>query len=261
MINNQNLRPEDRQLIAMHRLSANTLIAQVIRDLDIENANRRTDAMMEWCFEAEQLIDTERSYIRKECVLRVENYRAELPGDFYDLVSVKVGDSYMEHTGRDFVLFHKGTSSNIEEDVTDQGGNGNLADRRAQDSLSNLNHPVINNLAKFYIADGFINTTTTNTDIGLAYHGFPIEEVNGIMVPMIHPNHATAVTAYLVYKYLFPGFVKGKVSGSVYAESKNRWLELCLNARGTDSMPDRKRADYIAAIWNNLKVHPPKQVF
>lgn len=238
----------------VQRLSAKTLIAQAVRDMDLKSATRRTDAMEEWAFEAEVLIGTNDSYLRKECELDIVNYRAALPKDFYKLISVKRGDDYWEYTGRDFKLTNKGAGN------SESNGNNsnNLADRRSFDSLHNINNPVINNLAKWYIADGYLNVTMPDGSVGIAYRAYPIDQ-NG--VPMIHPNHAEAVTAYLIYKYYYPDWIKGKVPQRVFGELKNRWLELARNARGRDNMPSRREMDHIGYIWNNLKiVTPPNEI-
>lgn len=257
------------------RLNGKTLIAQAVRDMDLSNATRRMDAMEEWVFEAEVLIGSNESYLRKECELDVENYRAALPKDFYKLIAVKKGDQYFEYTGRDFKLFNKGAGttgfagipSNTPPPVDNQGGttefiesnqSSNLADRRSNDSLHNLNNPVINNLPKFYLADGYLNVTMPDGNIGVAYRAYPLDSEG---VPMVHPNHAEAVTAYLIYKYFQAEWIKGKISQGVFGELKNRWLELCRNARGRDNMPSRREMDHIGYIWNNLKmVTPPNQI-
>ncbi len=240
----------------MKRLSGKTLVAQAIRDLDIQDGNRRTDAMIEWAFEAEVLIASSNSFPLKECVVTVKDYLGELPRDFYKERSIKIGDQYPEFTGRDFRKFNKGSQSATTDGTQTGVGNANLADQRAFDSVVNINHPVLNNLNKWYISDGFIHITAKDTDVGLAYFAFPVDGDD----PQIHPKHAEAVTAYIVWKYQLPRFVAGKISQGVYSELKTRWLELCRTARGKSNMPSRKEVDYLGGLWNNLKIAPPKQL-
>lgn len=232
----------------MPKVSAKLVVANTIRDLDLQSGSKKFDAMIEWCYEAEKLIGAQDSFQKKECELKITNYRAELPSDFIKLISIKVGDSYLEYTARDFTNFSKGGDP-------DEGGN--LADRRSFDSQSNVNNPIQFGLAKFSIDGNVINVTIDSGTLGIAYFGKALDEQG---YPLIEESHVEAAVAYLTYKIYNTEFIKGKISQGVFMEIKRRWLELCNNARGNSNLPDRKKADYIGGMWNSFKPSPPREL-
>src|SRR3990167_5985065 len=222
------------------KLFAKTIAAQAIRNIDVDVPQNRVYDMIEWCFEAEKLIGTLESYEHKECILKITNYRAELPNDFCILKGIKIGENYPEATNRDFTLFNKNHAS--------------LANRTSGESISNISHDPIYNETKFWIGDGYIHTTVESVDLGISYWGFPLDDEG---YPLVHKNHAEAVTAYLMYMYYQADFIKGKISLGAFNHLQNRWWQLCNDARANDNMPNRKEIEAAAGIWNNFNLSIP----
>ena len=216
------------------RVSVKRIIANVARDLMLDDVSLHIDSMIEWSGEAEAFIGSFDTYEKKECEIDVDNYRAELPCGFYQLISLKVGDKFMEMTNRDFRHFRKGTYST----------NGNLAVAESAGEY------------KYSLDNHFIHISGLKSGkIGISYLGVPLDEEG---FPMIHEGHEPAITSYIIWKMTLPRYIDGKVSLHVYQNLENRWLNLCGQARGHDNMPDTKEMEYIAAVFQQL-IPPPTQ--
>lgn len=222
----------------MGRVNAKRIVANVIRDLDLEGGDYRFDAMLEWALEAALLIGTRDTFIRKECEIDIANHKALLPKDFYKLISVKSGDGYLETTNRDFIYFYK-DSLHLATGKTDT-----VTPQKA--------------VTKFYIDGSYINFTSKTGTVGLSYFSFPVDDEG---MPLIKESLEIAATAYVIYAYVRSKYFGGKLPNHVYREAKRRWEELCANARGKDAMPNRRELDYIGAIMNNLLPFPSQNRF
>jgi len=218
------------------RTSIKTVISSVIRDLQLNDVSNIADSMIEWAFEAEMLIGTYNTFERVECELDIKNNRAKLPKDFYKLISLKIGNSFPQYTNRDFRLFYKGI------------GNATPG------IPSNLAQGINDTEWKFSIDNNYIHLSNNSsaeaaTLLGISYMAIPLDE-HGF--PYILHDHVTAVTAYIIWKYKLADYVRGKIPHHVYAELEKRWVWLCGNTRGNDSMPDTKELEYIGYVWQQL---------
>jgi hypothetical protein len=219
----------------MKRISSKTVAAQLVRDYDIDNPNRIINAVLEWSREALVYIGTKESFERKECVITVENYRAELPYDFYKLIDVKMGENYLEISNRSFRMTSKNDSD--------------LADRTAGQSLDNKTSTPISNFNKFNIENGLIYTTAQSGTLGVSYYAFPFDDDGDITVDI---SQLEAVTAYCKYMFLESRTITGKVPYRIYKNAEQRWWSLCGKSRGDNVMPSRAEAERLGSIWNNL---------
>lgn len=90
------------------RVSIRSVIGAFVSKLDLENVNHIIDDLVRWAFEAEIKIGSQDTYKKYECEIDVKNYRACLPHGFVKLVSMKIGEHYLEVTKKDFTHFYKG---------------------------------------------------------------------------------------------------------------------------------------------------------
>ena len=236
------------------RLSVKTIIANVIRDLQLSDAAQIYDYMIEWAYEAEILIGSYDTFIRKECEISFKNNRSPLPRDFYKFISLKVGGSFPEVTNRDFRLFSSDSPNlavkgnfNVPNEV---GSPGFPFDQGEENRL----------VTKFNVDNGYINISSISNGVkgGLAYLAFDLDEEG---FPLVKDGHQMAVTAYIIWKYKNAEYVQGKVTHHVYKELENRWYWLCGKARGDDEMPNPKQLEYIAAMYYQLLPTPSKNYF
>ena len=240
--------------MAHGRLNVKTIIANVIRDAQLVDAAHLIDSMIEWAYEAETLIGSSDTFIRKECVLEVKNYRVRLPHDFYQFIAFKINGGYPEVTNRDFRLFYKGDSANLA-----QGGSNQALD------LLNLGSAFAvdgteQRQTKISIDNGYIHVTGAKeaTKAGLAYMAFDLDDEG---FPLIKDGHEKAVVAYILWKMKTADWMNGRISQSVYDRLEQRWYWLCGQARGDDEMPDPKQLDYIASLYHQLLPLPNKNFF
>ena len=219
----------------MKRISSKTVAAQLVRDYNIDNPNRTINAVIEWSREALVYIGTKEAFERKECVIPIKNYRAELPFDFYRLIDLKMGENYPEMNTRSFRLTNKEDS--------------NLADRTAGQSLDNQTSSPISDFNKYNIENGFIYLTADTGDLGISYYAFPYDDEGN---PTIDISQLEAVTAYCKYMFLESRAISGKVPFQIYKNAEQRWFFLCGKTRGDNVMPSRAEAERLGAMWNNL---------
>lgn len=217
--------------MSKHRINVRTILANVVRDMQLDNVSYIYDSMIEWAAEAEAFIGSYDAYERKECELEVTNYKAQLPLGFYQLISLKIGDNYPETTNRDFRLFYKDSE--------------NLAKREAGGTY------------KFSIDNNYINLSNYKSGrVGVSYLAVPLDSEG---LPLILSGHEPAISAYIMWKLKTIDFINGRMKANAFQSLENRWYWLCGQARGNDTMPDTKQMDYIAAIWQQL-VPPPSQL-
>lgn len=219
----------------MKRIGSKTVAAQLVRDYDIDNPNRIINSVIEWSREALVYIGTKESFERKECVVPIENYKAELPHDFIRLIDLKMGENFPEINTRSFRLTGK--------------DDPNLADRSSGQSLDNNNSSPISDFTKFNIENGWIYTTAKDGNIGISYYAFPYDDEGDTTIDI---SQLEAVTAYCKYMYLESRTISGKIPFRIYKNAEQRWITLCGKVRGDNVIPSRAEAERLGAIWNNL---------
>lgn len=217
--------------MSKNRVNVKTILANVVRDMQLDNVSYIYDSMIEWAAEAEAFIGSYEAYERKECLLDVSNYKAQLPCGFYKLISLKIGEYYPEVTNRDFRLFYK--------------DNENLARREA------------GGIYKFSLDNNYAHFSNYKSGkVGIAYLSVPLDEEG---FPLILSGHEPAITAYVMWKLKIVDFINGNIPANIYQALESRWYFLCGQARGNDTMPNSKEMEYISAVWQQL-VPPPTQL-
>ena len=244
--------------MSKQKVSIKTIIASVIRDLQLKDVSKYIDSIIEWSYEAEMKIGSYESFERKECVVKIKNNRVPLPKDFYKLISFKVGSTFPEITNRDFRLFHKestklAASSNGFPIVQNyyQAGDG---------VVTSIDSGSSDGTIKMSVDNGYINlSSSSNSNEGaLSYLAIAMDEDG---YPLIQQGHETAIVSYCVWKMKLSDYVSGKLPHHVYAELEKRWVWLCGQARGEDEMPNPKELEYLAAMYNQLMPLPNKNLF
>jgi hypothetical protein len=233
--------------MANGRIKVKTIIANVIRDAQLRNVNHLIDSMIEWAYEAETLIGSYDTFIRKECEITFKNYKAKLPSDLYQFIALKVNGRFPEVTNRDFRLFYKDSP--------------HLASGSAERHDFNLiNMGSATRTMKFTLEDGWIHISGVDSGVkgGIAYMAFDLDSEG---FPLIKDGHEKAVTAYIMWKMNVAPFIRGELAAGVHDRLEQRWYYLCGQARGDDEMPDSKQLEYIASLYHQLLPSPNKNFF
>ena len=244
--------------MSKQKVSIKTIIASVVRDLQLNDVSRYIDSIIEWAYEAEMKIGSYESFERKECVLKIKNNRVALPKDFYKLISFKVGGTYPESTNRDFRLFYKQSNklatANSGFPVVQnyyQAGDGVVTSTDSGSTGGTI---------KMSLDNGYINlSSSSDTNEGaISYLAIALDDEG---YPLIQQGHETAIVSYCVWKLKLPDYVNGKLPQHVYSELEKRWTWLCGQARGDDEMPNPKELEYLSAMYNQLLPLPSKNLF
>ena len=200
------------------RVSVKSVIASVIRNLDIPDASKMSYSFVEWAFEAEKKIGTYKTFIKKEVTLNASNKQAVVPDDFLSLIDIKkAGDAtnstYLEQSSATFPT-----------------------------NVDRTNY--------FYLTENTINFSSSDiTSVDVSYYAVDTDDEG---YPTIADNHEDAVSAYLMWKYKARDYYNGKLPRQIYQDLYTQWSRLCAQARGNDNMPSPKEMKKAAQIWNTL---------
>lgn len=228
------------------RISVKTIIANVIRDAQLSNVNHLIDSMIEWAYEAETLIGSYDTFVRKECEIEFNNYKARIPSDLYQFISLKINNNFPEVTNRDYRLFYKDSP--------------HLASQGMQQHSLEATRTTEINITKFSIENGWIHLSGADerTIGGIAYLAFDLDEEG---YPLVKDGHEKAVVAYIMWKLNVAPFIRGEIAAGVHDRLEQRWYYLCGQTRGDDEMPDAKQLEYIASLYQQLLPSPNKNFF
>jgi hypothetical protein len=236
------------------RIKVRTIIANVIRDAQLKNVNHLIDSMIEWAYEAESLIGSYDTFVRKECIIKFRNYKAKLPNDLYQFIALKVSGQFPEVTNRDFRYFHKNSPH-----LATTGTEFSSLDLNQISAAVNTDGTQITT-PKFTIENGWVHVSGIAKDAteGISYMAFDLDDEG---FPLIKDGHEKAVVAYILWKLTVAPLIRGEVNAGVHDRLENRWYFLCGQARGEDEMPNAKQLEYIASIYHQLLPLPNKNFF
>ena len=245
------------QKVSLYRIIGNT-----VGKLGLKNVNEHLGDFGRWAQEAEMLIGSKNSYKHYECEIEINNKKACLPPNFCYLEGLKIGDSFLNVTYREFRMFSnnpspnlaQGQAANINTGVTAEFRNDNLGFNFGYSNDSSSTASI------FSIVNGFIyvNSMQDGTKLGLSYQGLEVDDEGW---PLIAKEHELAVTQYLMWQYKGIEFYNGKLRGDIFDKLEQRWYWLCGQARGDDEMPNQKELEYLGNMWNQLLPLPAKQFF
>ena len=71
------------------RVSIKRVVANVIRNLEINDASKNFYSFVEWAFEAERKIGSYKTFVKKTATINIVNKQASLPNDFLSLIDIK----------------------------------------------------------------------------------------------------------------------------------------------------------------------------
>ena len=200
------------------RVSVKRVVANVIRNLDINDASKNFYSFVEWAFEAEKKIGSYKTFVKKTATINVVNKQASLPNDFLSLIDVKKSGDASSST------YLSQSSATFPEDTDKE--------------------------RTFYLTESTINLSTSNiSSLDIAYYVIDTDDEG---FPTIAHNHEDAVSAYLMWKYKARDYYNGKLPRGIYIDMERNWSRLCAQCRGNDNMPTPIEMKKAASIWNTL---------
>jgi hypothetical protein len=185
------------------RVSVKRVVANVIRNLEINDASKNFYSFVEWAFEAERKIGSYKTFVKKTATINIVNKQASLPNDFLSLIDIKKTGDSTEST------YLSQTSATFPSSVTKQN--------------------------TFYLTEDTVNVSTNDiSSLDIAYYAIDTDDEG---FPTVAANHEDAVSAYLMFKYKARDYYNGKLARAIYVDMQSNWQRLCAQCRGNDNMP------------------------
>lgn len=213
------------------------------RSLEIEQMGSIMSDFIEWAWDGEKKIGSSVTFTRKECFIDIENYTGCLPKDVLYILGIGKTGMKLEQSTADFQFFEKKLVSN--------GGGFALASAATATQFIDSLYGFYNNSPmKFSIHNGKIHMAGYETgQIAIAYKGVCLDEEG---YPLVNELHVEALAAFLIYMYIQREYLRGRAPKYLHDDMKLRWLELCLQARSEDEMPNPIDLRILNNIWNNM---------
>lgn len=273
-------------MLSGNTVSIKTIISKFYDDLDIRDVDVPIDKIINWSIEALGFIGVIYQNINKVIgdnvdnnpPLRIIDYKCKLPCDFISLNQLaigakKFGTFYIgsvntnsfglsntvipnkwgvqrflrTETDGSIILYKYPDEVDLYETSTDSLGNTVKTEKTIKIS-SDINTPFNN---KFEINQGYIHTSIRTGYIVLSYLGMPIDNEGLPLIPDTE-DYKDAIFWYNVTKYLYPLYLKNKISENKYIDAKVSWGAARKRAYGNSIMPDTHELEVIKNNWLRL---------
>lgn len=107
----------------------------------------------------------------------------------------------------------------------------------------------------YSIKNGYIHTSFQLGQVKISYQAIPMDEDLYPWVPD-DISFREAVYRYMVYKYIYPQYIMGKVSENVYRDAESKWYWYCSQAGAKAQMPDLNKLESIKRSYLSLRPKP-----
>jgi len=214
-------------------ISVDEVIAKFLADTQYRDSDFFNDADFEnWIWEAESLIGSTQTYIRKEKTIEVNNFRAILPCDVYKVIQLvdACNGNPLYYNGSTFIFRHRFDRSSEQNTLSRQQGRN-----------------------VFSINGWDIDTDIHTGHLLISYYAFPSDDKGRPMVKNTI-EHMEAIVCYLKLKLTAVKLWQAPTEMWLKLEGKYKrdWLIAIGRARGQDNMPDLSEMQYMAEIRNRM---------
>src|ERR1017187_9727443 len=147
------------------RIPIDQLISQVGDLMPGMDISQEVDKIIRYAFIFERKVGTANgSYEHKECVLDINNYRGQLPRDFYKMNAVKTGKcAFAKFTGAAFYMYNQNSPY--------------LANRENwTDGSGLLLSPYYWGNATYNITGQFLDLSINIPQVGISYMALPLDK-------------------------------------------------------------------------------------
>jgi len=228
-------------------VSLKNIIAKVYRDLKLKEEEDFID-FFEWGAEALEQIGVFEQLETKGLCIPINFYKAELPCDLVYL-------NYISYDNKNLL-----PSSNLQGPViTDDVSNTEYTGLSLPDHVARFDTPAYvggisqgTPINSYTISNGYIKVGVQDGDLHISYQAMPTDEEGYPLVPD-DVSFREAVYRYIVYKHLYPKYVRGEVSDRVIADAENKWLWYCGQAGAKAQMPSLAGLESMARSYLSLK--------
>jgi hypothetical protein len=227
-----------------NKVSIYQAIDMARRGLEIEQLGPIMSTFIEWVWDGEKKIGSSVTFTRKECLIDIdENGVGCLPKDVLYILAIGKTGMKMEQSTTDFQLFEKKL-------VNNNSGFAMTSSASASQYLDALYGFFINSPMKFSVHNGKIYMAGYKSgQISIAYKGVCLDDEG---YPLVNELHIEALAAFLIYMHTQTEYLRARAPKYLHDDMKLRWLELCLQARSEDEMPNPLDLRILNGIWNNM---------
>lgn len=233
-------------------VSLKNIIAKVYRDLKLTEEEEFVD-FIEWGAEALEQIGVFEQLETKGLCIPINFYKAELPCDLVYINYIGFGNqNLLPSNNLQGVVKHE-----TEVDGEDSTG---LSIRTGFDpkSLITAHQGLDYSTASYTISNGFIHVSEESGDLHISYQAMPLDSEGYPLVPD-DVSFREAVYRYIVYKWIYPKYLRNEVQERAYRDAEDKWLWYCGQAGAKAQMPNLAKMESIARSY--LSLRPNTQQF
>ena len=211
------VREMEAQYVKISRIAEDLAEHPMLRDIPF-------DRIINYVQELMQIIGSPKLFLEKTAIVKITNYRGELPCDFVNMIQVRGA----------------GCIANEYVSATD---NFHMADRKRPS--------CIDQTATYRIQGNVIITSKEHEDVEIAYTAIPVDE-NGW--PML-PDNAVfirAVESYIKMRRFNILFDQGQISQNVFTQAQQDYYFNAGQAQTELLIPTEDEMETITNMWNTL---------
>lgn len=225
-------------------ISIKALLSKIYRDLKPNNTNWEADAF-EWVGEALSFIGTTSGFVKKEITLKVKDYRALLPSDFYTLHSVYYNDVKLPYGSQQNTI-------NTDEAIYIAAKDEVLASSNFQMTRygSRLYNKDNQNGDYYFIVPNYINTSFETGEIKILYDSWPTDKDGYPEIPDT-PYYTTAIQWYILRQMILGGYEHPNKEFT-FSFVDTQWKHYCVAAQNDSIYPSEDKIRKFNEMWVNL---------
>lgn len=221
-----------------NRVSIKSMVA-ILSDLSGRtDLDDRIDLLSEYALEAERKIGT-RKWLNehRQQRLYVQDYRAKLPDNFYDADNIDTCVLNNCTCGTNPCSCSACSCGTTCDNVWT-----NLC------SCGNWAYYYKTKVEDYRIEGCWLITPFKTGSVYMDYFTIPVD---GNGYPEVMQSHRDAIVAYCLWQLKTSEYLTKQIPESMWYTLKNRWEELCAQARGIDNLPSRWKLSRTAAVNND----------
>lgn len=198
----------------------------MMQDLPFESA-------VEYTVDFIALMGTPALYDEKTAVIKIDNWRGELPCDFVNMIQVRIAQTQCDGRKAPYGMYrYSGNSFHMSSD-------------KPHDNMVGLTYKI-QGMAIF--------TSTKDTDIEIAYRAFAVDDEGYPLIPD-NPVFMKGLESYIKLQWFTIKYDMGQIAHDVYANAQRDYAWYAGNAHSEMNMPSVDQAE---TLFNSFKTLLPR---
>ena len=210
------------EYISIKEILDNLLDNPLLKDISLERVVRYTQRFI-------KRIGMRKQYIENTAIINIEDWRGELPCDYYEMIQVRTNC----HDNNKEPLYYRYSTDNF-----------HMSTYKDNDDFTDLTYKIQGRI---------IFTSTKNTPIEIAYRAIKVDNEGYPMIPD-NGTYAEALEAYIKLKVYTVLFEQNKVNNAVLQNAQQEYCWAVGAAQTELVMPSIDEMQSITNLWNQLLV-------